>query len=165
MDSLVSAFHLDIKLLIAQLVNFAVVFVVLYWLVFKPLFKTTGDRSDKIAKSLKEAKEIEERLALTKEDQKHMIKESKIESAKIIEEAAHKAEAKKNELVEKAKEEIGILINREKERMQLEKAATLKEMRQEIGELIASSWHKILKEKMDKPTDEKIISKVVSHLK
>jgi len=165
MDSLISAFHLDIKLLVAQLVNFAIVFLVLYFFVFKPLFKTTGARSATIAKSLKEAKEIEERLALTKEEQKKMVKEAKIESSKIVEEAARKAEVKKNELIEKAKEEIGVLINREKERMQTEKAATLREIRQEVGELIAASWQKILKEKMDKPTDEKIISKIVGHLK
>lgn len=165
MDSLITAFHLDIKLLVAQLVNFAIVFLVLYFLVFKPLFKTTGERSATIAKSLKEAKEIEERLTKSKEEHKQILKEAKTEAAKILEEAALKADLKKNELVAKAKEEIGVLINREKDRMQVEKAATLKEIRQEVANLIAASWQKILKEKMDKTTDEKIISKIVSHLK
>ena len=165
MDSLITAFHLDLKLLIAQLVNFAIVFLVLYFLVFKPLFKTTGERSATIAKSLKEAKEIEERLAKSKEEHKQILKEAKTEAAKIVEEAALKADLKKNELVAKAKEEIGQIINAEKEKLEREKAATLKEIRQEVANLFAASWQKILKEKMDKTMDEKIISKIVSHLK
>lgn len=165
MDSLISAFHLDLGLLIAQLVNFGVVFIVLYLLIFKPLFKTTGDRSKTIAKSLEEAKEIEARLAKTKDEQAAMLKEAKISAAEILTKAAQEAEAKKTETIEKAKEEIGALINREKARMQVDKSNTLKEIRQEVGDLIAASWQKILQEKMDKPSDEKLISKIISHLR
>jgi len=164
MDSLISAFHLDLKLLIAQLVNFGVVFIVLYLLIFKPLFKTTGERSKTIAKSLQEAKEIEERLAKTKQEQAVMLKEAKVSASEILIKATEEAETKKTEIIEKAKEEIGVLINREKARMQVEKASTLKEIRQEVGDLIAKSWQKILQEKMDKPSDEKLISKIISHL-
>lgn len=165
MESLISTFHIDIKLLIAQLVNFAVVFLVLYFLIFKPLFKTTGDRSAVIEKSLKEAREIEERLAKTKDEQKEMIKATKQEAVKIIEEANKKAEARKSEMVEKAKEEIGALINREKARMQTEKAITLKEIREEVAGLIEASWQKILGEKMNKTLDEKIIIKSIKDSK
>lgn len=159
MDSLISTFHLDLKLLIAQLVNFAVVFSVLYFLVFKPLFKTTGERSATIEKSLKEAKEIEERLAKTKAEQEHMIHEAKQQAVAIIDEASRKAELRKAEIVDKAKEEVGALINREKSRMQTEKAETLKEIRSEVAQMIEQSWHKILGEKINKSVDEKIIEK------
>lgn len=164
MDSLVSAFHLDIKLLLAQLINFGVVFVILYFLIFKPLFKTTGERSATIEKSLKEAKEIEERLNKTKAEQVVLIQEAKQEAMKILEEASRKADQKKAELVEKAKEEIGALINREKAKMQVDKAATLKEIKEEVAALIAASWQKILGERMTKGSDEKLIAKSLKEL-
>ncbi len=165
MDSLISAFHLDPKLLIAQLVNFAIVFLILYFLIFRPLFKTTGERSATIEKSLKEAREIEERLAKTKAEQSEMIASAKKEAMAILDEANRKAEARKTELVEKAKEEIGALINREKVRQQSEKAATLKELRAEVADLIEVSWQKILGEKMTKGIDEKLISKTLNDQK
>lgn len=165
MDSLISTFHLDLKLLIAQLVNFGVVFLVLYFFVFKPLFKTTGDRSATIEKSLKEAKEIEERLAKTKLEQEQMLHEAKKQAVAIMDEANRKAELKKLEIVEKAKEEVGVLINREKAHMQTEKAATLKEIRAEVADMIEQSWHKILGEKMTKGLDEKFIEKVLKETK
>ncbi|HRH32628.1 MAG TPA: F0F1 ATP synthase subunit B [bacterium] len=164
MDSLISTFHLDAKLLIAQIVNFAVVFLVLYFLVFRPLFKVTTDRSKTIEKSLAEAKEIEERLEKTKAEQKEMIKQAKIEASVVLEEASRQAEEKKLGLVSKAKEEIGDLINREKAKMQADKAETLRMIRAEVADLIKLSLEKILQEKSDKVSDEKIINKALKHM-
>ena len=165
MESLISTFHLDAKLLIAQMVNFAIVFLILYFLVFKPLFKMTGDRSLTIEKSLKEAKEIETRLEKTKAEQKEMIKQAKMDAAVVLEEANRLAEERKLGLVAKAKEEIGDLINREKAKIQADKSEALREIRAEVAEMITLSWEKILQEKMDKTTDERILNKAIKHMK
>lgn len=164
MESLISTFHLDAKLLIAQMVNFAIVFLILYFLVFKPLFKMTGDRSLTIEKSLKEAKEIETRLEKTKAEQKEMIKQAKMDAAVVLEEANRLAEERKLGLVAKAKEEIGDLINREKAKIQVDKSEALREIRAEVAEMITLSWEKILQEKMDKTTDERILNKAIKHM-
>lgn len=164
MDSLISTFHLDLKLLIAQIINFGIVFCILYFLVFRPLFKVMGERSRTIDKSLKEAQEIETRLEKTKNEQKEIIKQAKAEAAALLEEAHRQAEERKQSLVVKAKEEIGDLINREKAKMQADKAETLHEIRSEVAEMIKSGWEKILLEKMDKAKDEKIITKALKSL-
>lgn len=164
MESLISTFHLDAKLLIAQMVNFAIVFLILYFLVFRPLFKVTGDRSQTIEKSLQEAKEIEARLEKTKSEQKEMIKQAKMDAALVLEEANRQAEERKLGLVAKAKEEIGDLINREKAKIQADKSEALREIRSEVAEMIKLSWEKILQEKMDKSGDEKILNKVLKQM-
>lgn len=164
MESLISTFHLDAKLLIAQMVNFAIVFLILYFLVFRPLFKVTGDRSQTIEKSLQEAKEIEVRLEKTKSEQKEMIKQAKMDAALVLEEANRQAEERKLGLVAKAKEEIGDLINREKAKIQADKSEALREIRSEVAEMIKLSWEKILQEKMDKSGDEKILNKVLKQM-
>ncbi len=165
MDSLISTFHLDGKLLIAQIINFAIVFLVLYFLVFKPLFAVMGDRTKTIDKSLQEAREIEERLEKTKAEQKAIIKQAKVEAADLLAEAERQAEERKQALVMEAKEEIGELMNREKAKMQTEKAETLREIRTEVADMIKVSWEKILLEKVDAAKDEKIITKTVASLK
>lgn len=165
MESLISTFHLDVKLLVAQIINFAIVFLILYFLIFRPLFTVTAKRTETIDRSLKEAKEIEERLAQTKGEQKRMLVEAKKEAALILEETNRQAEERKQSLVAKAKEEIGQLINREKANMQTEKAETLRQIRAEVGDMIRLSWEKILAEKINKTTDEKIITKALKDLK
>lgn len=161
MDSLVEIFHLDIKLLIAQMVNFAIVFAVLYWFAFKPLIKIMGERSTKIETSLKEADEIAVRLEAAKAEQAQILAEAKREAAQIIENSRNLGEEKKSQLIAQAKEEIGKIIVQEKANMQEEKAKTLKEIKAEVAGLVVDLCSKLLGEKGSKEIDKDIISKLV----
>ena len=129
MESLISTFHIDFRLFIAQLINFAIVFSVLYFFAFKPLVKVMTERSEKIDKSLKDADEIEKRLALTEKEQSEIIGAAKKQANLIIEEADKRGEERRNELINKAKEDIGQVINAEREKMAREKGETLKEIK------------------------------------
>jgi len=161
MESLISTFHLDAGLFIAQLVNFALVFSVLYFLVFKPLIKVMGERTDKIDKSLKEADEIEKRLADTAKEKEEILAAAKQQADEMLVQADKQAENRRQELVAKAKEEIGQVINAEKEKLEREKAITLKEMKQEIAGLVIMTVERVLGEKMTSDKDVELIKKMV----
>jgi F-type H+-transporting ATPase subunit b len=161
MESLISTFHIDVKLIIAQLVNFAVVFSVLYFFAFKPLVKIMTDRSEKIDKSLKDADEIEKRLALTEKEQSEIISAAKKQASLIIEEADKRGEERRNELITKAKEDIGQVINAEREKMAREKGETLKEIKKEVASLVVMTVEKLLNEKMNSEKDQELIKKLV----
>jgi F-type H+-transporting ATPase subunit b len=161
MESLVSTFHLDIKLLLAQMVNFAIVVGVLYWFAFKPLLKTMGERSSKIEQGLKEAEEIASRLNETKAEQAEILKQAKIDASVLLEEARTLAEDKKSQMVGKAKEEIGKLIMEEKAKIQEAKDKTLAEIKTEVTDLVIMVVQKVLKEKVNTKTDNEIIAKAL----
>jgi len=161
MESLISTFHIDLGLFIAQLVNFAIVFSVLYFFAFKPLIKTMAERTEKIDKSLKDADEIESRLALTEKEREDIIIAAKKQANLIVEEANKRGEAKRNELLVKAKEEIGQVINAEKEKLARDKAETLKEIKSEVAELVVMTVEKVLNEKMTSDKDRELIKKMV----
>jgi len=161
MGSLIETFHIDVKLIIAQAINFAIVFSVLYWFAFKPLAKVMAERTGKISKSLDEAKLIEEKLAQTNEEFNKTIGEAKKQANIILEKAAAQAETKKHETIVRAKEEIGVIINQEKQKMQSEKAITLKEIRKEVADLVILTVEKVLSEKVDAKKDREIIRKII----
>lgn len=161
MESLISTFHIDLKLFIAQVINFAIVFSVLYFLAFKPLVKTMTERTEKIDKSLKDADEIEKRLALTEKEREEIIAAAKKQANLIVEEASQRGEYRKNELVAKAKEEIGQVINNEKEKIARDKAETLKEIKKEVADLVVLTVEKLLSEKMTGDKDRELIKKLV----
>lgn len=161
MESLISTFHVDVKLLIAQALNFAVVFGVLYWFAFKPLFKTMGERSAKIEKSLRDAAEIEKRLALTEKERTEITAAARKQAQTILEEAGARGQERQNELVAKAKEEIGKVINSEKEKIARDKAETLKAIRQEVADLVILTVEKLLNEKMTSDKDRELIKKLI----
>lgn len=161
MESLIETFHIDLKLLIAQAINFAIVFGVLYFFALKPLMKVMGDRTKTIEKSLDDAKKIEKNLAKVEEDYKGKINEAKKEASAILVKATETAEIKKTETVNKAKEEIGRIINQEKAKIQAEKGQVMKEIKKEVVDLVVASLEKILKEKVDVKRDKEIIKNLV----
>ena len=161
MDSIIETFHLDLKLLVAQAVNFAIVFAVLYWFVVKPLAKIMAERSQKIEKSLLDAKKVEEKLAETQKEFNKIVNDAKKQANIILEKAAGDADIKKQAEISRAKEEIGQIINQEKQKIQAEKAATLKEIKKEVADLIVATVEKILGEKVDAKKDREIIKKII----
>lgn len=161
MESLISTFNIDWKLFVAQLINFAIVFSVLYFLAFKPLVKTMTERSEKIDQSLKDADAIEKRLSLTEKEREEIIVAAKKQANLIVEGANKRGEERKTELIAKAKEEIGQVINAEKERIARDKAETLKEIKKEVAELVILSVEKLLSEKMTSDKDRELIKKMV----
>ncbi|MEK7572496.1 MAG: F0F1 ATP synthase subunit B [Patescibacteria group bacterium] len=114
MNELISTFHIDWKLMIAQIVNFGLVFAVLYWLAAKPLGKLMKDRTKEITDGLENAKKAETEVANAnikkeeiireaKQDAKQIISSSQSDGKGIIKEAKDKAILEKEEIIKQAK--------------------------------------------------------------
>lgn len=161
MDSLIETFHIDIKLLIAQTINFGIVIAVLYFFALKPLLQVMKDRTAKIEKSLEDAKNIEERLDITETEYKKSIAKAKKEANTILEKTQEQAEAKRVTMLNQAKEEIGAVISEEKIKIQQEKAKMLKEVKSELADLVIATTEKVLEKKIDEKQDKELIKKVV----
>ena len=165
MESILETFHVDVRLLIAQMINFAIVISVLYFFALKPILKIMEEREGKIEKSIDDAKKIEEKLAKTDADYKDAVSNAKKEASKVVEKAALQAEEKRKEMIAKAKEDIGVIINEEKAKIQSEKAEVLKELKKEVAKMVSSSLEKVLEQKVDDKTDKELIEKIVGENK
>ena len=161
MDALIETFHIDLSLLIAQVINFAIVFFVIYYFALRPLLGVMRERTEKIEKGLDDAKKIEKKLATTEDEYEKRMAEARKEANIILEKASEQSEKKKQETIKKAKEEIGVIINQEKAKMQAEKAVTLREIKGEVADLVVLTVEKILEEKMDSKKDKELIKKMI----
>ena len=161
MDSLIETFHLDVKAIIAQLVNFAIVFSVLWFFALKPLTKMMRERTGKIEKGLLDAKKNEEKLIALEEDRKKVIADAKKQGLAVLEEASKKAEQERQEAIEKTKKEVAGIIQKGKEQLVSEKTKVVSETKAEIGNLIVAATDKLLGEALTKEMDEKLTHKII----
>src|SRR3989338_11505630 len=106
MDSLISTFHIDWKIIIAQLINFGIVIAVLYFFALKPLKKLMSERSQKIEGGITDAKTNAELLKATKAEYDKVIANARIEATALFNEGKREAETKRTEMLEKAKAEV-----------------------------------------------------------
>ncbi|PLX27812.1 ATP synthase F0 subunit B [Candidatus Parcubacteria bacterium] len=161
MNTILESFHVELGLFLAQIVNFAIVFSVLYYFVIRPIMKVMGERTQKIEDSLKHAKEVEEKLKKTEEDYDKKIAEAHKEATRIINEATEKAQEKKEKMIKKAKDEIGAIITKEKEGIMQQKEKTMKELQSEVSGIVMGALEKVLEEKLNEKEDRKLIEKIV----
>lgn len=160
MESIINTFHIDYKIIIAQIVNFGIVFVVLYVYALKPLSKLMKERTEKIEKGVNDAKENATILNKTKEEYEEVLVKARKEADKIFQEGKKEAEAKKIEMMEKSKEEVALMIENGKKNLENEKLKIVNEAKTEIATLSIKIAEKIMKSKIDGNFDDKIIDEL-----
>ena len=144
MEELISTFHIDWKLMIAQIVNFGIVFGLLYWLAAKPLSELMRNRTKEITDGLDNAKlaEAEVKNANIKKDE--IVREAKVSAKKII--SISQADGKEmiKEAKDKAMLEKEAIIKQAKLDAEKEKKSSDEQVRVEASKLIAEGIKKVV---------------------
>jgi F-type H+-transporting ATPase subunit b len=161
MGELIKTFHIDIKLIIAQAVNFGIVLFVLWKFAYKPVLKTLNDRSSKIEKGIKDAEKAGKKLAETEEKEKEVLSNARKEAQVIIAKAENTAKKSQQDLENVAKVQADKIITTAKAQIEEEKQKMIKEVKAEIGDLVVSATEKIIGEKMDKNKDKELINRAI----
>ncbi|HCY18049.1 MAG: ATP synthase F0, B subunit [Candidatus Nomurabacteria bacterium GW2011_GWF2_35_12] len=160
MESIINTFHIDLKIIIAQIFNFGIVFVVLYLYALKPLNKLMKERSEKIEKGINDAKSNAEILNNTKVEYQELITKARKEADKIFQEGKKEAETKKTLMLEKAKEEVAVMIANGKKNFENEKIKMVAQATEEIVSLSVKIAEKILGNKIDESFEEKTMKEL-----
>lgn len=160
MDSFIQTFHIDWKILIAQAVNFGIVFAVLWLFAYKPVKKLMKERSDKIARGVNDAKQNKELLEKTQKAYDDVLAKARIESNEIFQQGKQEAEKNKAVIIESAQEEVAIMIKNGKKSLDAEKEKMLDQVKKEIISLVVKATEKLLETNSNDSFDEKTINKI-----
>ncbi len=150
MASIISTFHIDWKIIVAQAVNFLIVFLVLYFFALKPLNKLMAERAEKIARGVNDAKTNAELLTKTSAEYEAALAKARAEAATIFQEGRRKSEGKRAEMLAEAKSDVERLIANGKKTLETEKIKMVDEARKEIVSLATLAAEKILAKHGDK---------------
>jgi len=163
-QSVTQTLGLNWKLFIAQLVNFAIVLFILWKWVFGPIGKKLSERTDRIEKSLQQAKEIEEKHKQAEMDRVKQIEHARKEANVIIEKAQTAANQSKEQILTEAKQISEKMLAQTKQQLADEKNKLLREVREEAANLVVMATEKLLREKIDPKKDEQIIKESLKEI-
>ena len=161
MNELISTFHIDIKLIIAQLVNFAIVLFVLKRYAYGPMMKLMNERSEKIEKGIADAEESQKRLAEITQKEKEVLVEARKTAQEIVAKAEAVAAANKEEIVVEAKAQAEKILADSAKKIELEKNQMMQEVKGQIAELVVAATGKLIDEKMTSDKDADLIAKAI----
>lgn len=152
---------IDWRLLIAQLVNFAILFAALTFLLFKPLIATLEKRRKKIADSLENAERIGEELKRAEASAERVVEDARERALTIAAESMKQVEAAKSAALEKARQEVANIVAGGKAQISAERDAMIAEVRSAAAELIAGATEKLIGEKLSPSRDKHLIEKAL----
>ncbi len=144
MESIISTFHIDWKIIIAQAVNFSIVFIVLYIFALKPLSKLMAERAEKIAKGIDDAKTNEQLLKDTNLKYEEALTKARVEASKIFEESKKEAEKKRALMLEETKGQVVNMVENGKKALENEKVKMVGEAKKEIVSLTMLATEKLI---------------------
>lgn len=165
MDKLIEALGLDVKILIAQVVNFALLLAILYKVGYKPIMKFVEERTQKIEKGLKDAEEATESLKNAQQQQEAILVKAQEEAQKVITDAKEQANTQANAILEKNAAGLRAIAEKAKKDIAAERDQMLKETREAATALVLQAAEKLLQEKMTDSKDREYVEKTLSSMK
>lgn len=150
--------------MIAQLINFAVVIIVLWIFALKPLKKLMDERGATIAGGLENAKKQEELLKAQQAEYDAALAQARIEASAIMKDAKKDAESKRAELLEKAQAESQAVVEAGKKQLLAEKAKMLDEAKAELVSLVVSATEKVLGEAAGGKVEARLVEESIKSM-
>lgn len=147
MDQLFSAFGIDWKLLLAQAVNFGVLFVALTWLLYKPVMKTLDERRAKVAQGVLDAEAAHEKLAAADTEAASVVKSASTEAEGIVASAREAANTEKSRIMKEAEARAAAVAADAEARAEETAARTVRESEKEIARLAILAAEKAMRVK------------------
>ena len=156
---------INLGFLIVQIINFAIIMVVLAAWVYKPLTKSLKKRREMIDKGLEDARIAAEARENAEKDAASILSEAQSTAAKVIREAKEKAElavkdvrAGVDEEIAKTRKAALVEIDEERER-------ALADIRTHVASLAIAAAQKLVGEALDEKRQHELVAEFFSGIK
>ncbi|MFY9812777.1 MAG: F0F1 ATP synthase subunit B [Dehalococcoidales bacterium] len=147
--------------LAAQVVNFIILLLLLYFFAYKPVMKMLDERSRKIKDSMEEVQKVKAQAAQTEEEFKKKIEAASKEGQEVIARAMRTGEEARQRAQAEAKQEAQALVEKARVEIQRERDETIGELRQEFADLTVVAAEKVIGKSLDKEAHRQIIDQVL----
>lgn len=155
---------IDLKILIAQTVNFVIVMILLWKFAYNPIIKILDERKNKIAQGLKDAESAAKSKEETIVESRAISDKAHAEASEILKNAKESAVSEANEIIKKANDQADRILENAKNEAASMKDKILREAKGEIAGVVSLALDKIVNEELDRSTKEKITAIALKEL-
>ncbi len=147
--------------LVAQLVNFFILFGLLFLVLYKPVMRMLRERSEKIKDSMEQAEQIKERLAQTEQQVREQVEAARRDGQSIVAQAGQIGEQLKDAARQEARQEAEVIVARARVEIDRERDAAIDELRRQFTDLAIMAAEKVINESLDEERHRRIIDEVL----
>jgi F-type H+-transporting ATPase subunit b len=152
---------INVSTLLAQVVNVAILFGLLYLVAYKPIMRMLDERSRKIKESMDNTERIKEQAERAEEEAARRIEAAAKEGQEAIARAMRTGEEVRQGAQQKAKIEGEALIARARAEIQQERDEAIVQLRESFADITIQAAGKVIDRTLDKKAHRDIIDKVL----
>lgn len=152
---------LNVPTLIAQVVNFGILFLVLRFVAYKPIMRMMDARSNKIKESLEQAERIKQQAGVAEQETAKKIEQAGQEARALVNQAMASAESVRQKAQLEARADAEKLIAQARVQIGQERDEAIGELRKEFADLTVLAAEKVIKRSLDKEAQRKLIEQVL----
>ena len=150
--------------LVAQIVNFGILFALLYVLAYKRVLKILDERSQKIRDSIGQTERIREQAEQAEDESKRRIEAASKEGQEIIARAVRAGEEIRQQAQQEARHEGDSLLTKARGEIQRERDEAIGELRREFADLTIQVAEKVIERSLDKEAHRQLIEKTLDEM-
>jgi F-type H+-transporting ATPase subunit b len=162
------ALGINLPVLIAQVINLAILFAALYFLLFKRFLKTMEERKQRIQQGLEEAERAQAEWTRAEAVFQERMEQVEREREAIITEAKEEAERLRAGTVaqarEEAREEARRILAQEREAFEVQRQQAVADMRNQVVGLVMAATRKVVEESIDERMQRQLIDRFLSEM-
>ena len=159
------ALGLNLGYLLVQILNFALVFIVLRAFVFKPIMDLLAKRRKSIAQGLQDAQVAAEARANAEKDAQEILTKAQAEANQNIREATERAEVVSKEIMAQAESDAAKAREAALADAGLERDRMLADVRGQVAALAMAATHKLIGDALDEKRQRALIDEFFSGVK
>jgi F-type H+-transporting ATPase subunit b len=152
---------INLPSLLAQIVNFGILFGILYLVAYKPIIRMLDERSRKIKESVEQTEVIKEQAARAETEVKKRLDAAVREGQGIIAKAEKTGEEVRQQARQEARQEAESIIARARAEIKRERDEAIDDLRKEFADLAVLAAGKVIERSLDKETHRELIDKVL----
>lgn len=149
MEQLLATLGLDTTILLSQLLNFLILYILLKKFALDKLLKAINQRQEMIANGVRNAQDAKLVLKQVKIQQEEIINDARAKARELLAEARKAGKEQGEKLVAIAEKKANQVLVDAREQIQTEKQKMLLEVKGELADIIATGMQKIADENID----------------
>ena len=149
MDALANL-GIDIKLLTAQVINFALLLLILRRFAYKPMLQLMDERSARIEQGLKDAEAAAKKLRSVEEEEKTILAGARQQAKELLVETDKAAKERDAVKLSETEARIKKLLSDAEAKLADDRTRMVEDAKRELSETVMLAVEKLLKEKADR---------------
>ncbi len=158
----IGALGINLPSLIAQLINFGLLFALLSVLLYRPLLRVLDERRKRIQEGLEASDEAKRRLAHTEQEVARELDKARQEGQTMVVQAQQAAARIQEDARQHARDDSERLLERARSEIQLERDSAIAQLRQEFAGLTIAAAERVIKRSLDLEAHRQLIEEVLA---